>query len=50
MFYKIGVLKNFGKFTGKHLYREFFFNKVAGLQCATILKKTLGRSVFLWIL
>ena len=26
-----GVLKNFGKLTGKHLCRSVFFNKVAGL-------------------
>ena len=25
-----GVLKNFSKFIGKHLYRSLFFNKVAG--------------------
>ena len=27
---KKGVLKNFAKFTGKHLRRSLFFNKVAG--------------------
>ena len=26
-----GVLRNFTKFTGKHLCQSFFFNKVAGL-------------------
>ena len=26
-----GVLKNFTKFTGKHLCQSLFFNKVAGL-------------------
>ena len=26
---KIGVLKNFAKFTGKHLCQSLFFNKVA---------------------
>ena len=25
-----GVLRNFAKFTGKHLYQVLFFNKVAG--------------------
>ena len=25
-----GVLKNFAKFTGKHLYQSLFFSKVAG--------------------
>ena len=33
------VLKNFAKFIGKHLYQSFFFNKVAGLRPATLLKK-----------
>ena len=27
-----GVLRNFTKFTGKHLYQSLFFNKVAGLR------------------
>ena len=31
MFYKKNVVKNFVKFTGKHLYRSLFFNKVVGL-------------------
>ena len=29
---KIGVLRNFTKFTGKHLCRSLFFNSVAGLR------------------
>ena len=32
MLYKEGVLKNFEKFTGKHMCQNFFFNKVAGLR------------------
>ena len=28
---KTGVLRNFTKFTGKHLCQSLFFNKVAGL-------------------
>ena len=28
---KEGVLRNFAKFTGKHLCQSLFFNKVAGL-------------------
>ena len=32
MFFKKSVLKNFAKFTGKHLCQSFFFNKVTGLQ------------------
>ena len=31
VFYKKDVLKNFAKFTGKHLCQGLFFNKVAGL-------------------
>ena len=31
MFCKKGVLKNFVKFTGKHLCQSLFFNKVAGV-------------------
>ena len=30
MFFKISVLKNFEKFTGKHLYWSHFLNKVVG--------------------
>ena len=32
VFCKKGVLKNFGKFAGKHLCQSLFFNKVAALQ------------------
>ena len=31
VFCKKGVLRNFAKLTGKHLYQSLFFNKVAGL-------------------
>ena len=31
MFYKIGILRNFRKLTGKHLCQILFFNKVVGL-------------------
>ena len=31
VFYKKYVLRNFAKFTGKHLYQSLFFDKVAGL-------------------
>ena len=30
VFYEKSVLKNFAKFTGKHLYRSLLLNKVAG--------------------
>ena len=35
---KKGVLKNFTKFTGKHLCQSLYFNKVACLRPATLLK------------
>ena len=45
------VLRNFVKFTGKHLCQSFFFSKVAGLRPATLLKKRDSViSVFLRIL
>ena len=46
MFCKKGVLRNFSKFTGKHLCRSLFFNKVAGLRPATLLKKKLLHRCF----
>ena len=36
---KIGILKNFAKFTGKQLCQSLFFNKIAGLRPTTLLKK-----------
>ena len=45
-FIKKGVLKNFAKFTGKHLCQSLFFNKVAGLKPATLLKKRLWHRCF----
>ena len=35
------VLRNFTKFTGKHLCQSHFFNKVVGLRPTTLLKKRL---------
>ena len=35
IFFKIAVLEKFAIFTGKHLCRNLFFNKVAGLRSAT---------------
>ena len=43
---KKAVLKNFSKFTGKNLCRSLFFNKVAGLRPATLLKKGLCHRSF----
>ena len=36
-----GVLKNFAKFTGKHLCRIALFHEIAGLRPATLLKRAL---------
>ena len=43
---KKGVLRNFTKFTGKHLCQSLFFNNVAGLRPATLLKKRLWHRCF----
>ena len=44
--YKKGVLKSFAKFTWKHLWQSPFFNKVAGLSPASLLKKRLWHRYF----
>ena len=44
---KRGVLRNFRKFTGKHLRQSLFFNKVTGLRSETLLKKRLWHKCFL---
>ena len=41
-----GVLRNFAKITGKHLRQGLFFNKVADLRPATLLKKRLWHWCF----
>ena len=43
-FVEIGILKNFPKFTGKHLRQSLFCNKIAGLRSATLLKETLAQA------
>ena len=40
------VLRNFSKITGKDLCQDFFFNKVAALRPATLLKKRLWHRCF----
>ena len=45
--YKKSALRDFAKFTGKHLCQSLFFNKVSGLRPATLLKKRIWHSVFL---
>ena len=47
MIFKIGVLENFTKLTGKHLCWSFFLIK---LQAATLLKRDFSTDVFLRIL
>ena len=39
-------LKNFAKFTGKHLYQSIFFNKVPGLRTKIWLKQRLWHGYF----
>ena len=46
MFCRKGVLRNFTKFTRKHLYQSLFFNNVAALRPATFLKIILCHSCF----
>ena len=41
LFYKKSVVKNFAKFTGKHLCHRIFFNKVLGWCLQLIKKETL---------
>ena len=45
VFCKKGALRNFAKFTGKHLFQGIFFNKAAGLrQSCEISKNTFSYS------
>ena len=46
VFCRKGVLRNFAKFTGKHLRQSLSLNKVAGLRPGTLLKKRLRRRCF----
>ena len=43
---KKGVLRNFAKFTGKHLRQGLFFDKVAGSQACNFIKKETLAQVF----
>ena len=40
------VLRNFVKFTGKHLCQRLVFNNIAGLRPATLLKKRIWHRCF----
>ena len=46
VFCKKGVLRNFTKFTWKHLCWSLFFNKVADLRPETLLKRDANAGVF----
>ena len=46
LFYNKNVLKNFAKFTIKHLCQSLLLNKVAGLMPVTLLKKRLCHRCF----
>ena len=46
VFCKKDVLRNFIKFTGKHLCQSLLFNKDAGLKPATLLKRKLWHRCF----
>ena len=46
VFCKTSVLRNFAKFTGKHLCQSLFFNKVAGLRSASLSKKRIWNKCF----
>ena len=43
---KKDALRTFAKFTGKHLRQSLFFNTIAGLRPATLLKKRLWHRCF----
>ena len=42
----LSVLKSFTKFTRKHLYQSLFFNNIADIRPATLLKKKLRHRCF----
>ena len=46
IYFSKGALKNFAKFTGKHLCQSLFFNNIVGLRPATLLKKRLLHMCF----
>ena len=46
VFCKKGVLRNVAKLTGKQLCQSLYFNKVAGLRPATLLKQRLWHLCF----
>ena len=49
MFFRIGVLKNFTIFTGKHLHWGVFLIKLQTVSLATLLKRDSNTGVFLFL-
>ena len=47
MFFKIGVLKNFANFAGKHPLSNLFLIKLKALSPATLFKKDFNTGAFL---
>ena len=47
---KLGILKNFGNFTGKHLCWSLFLIKFQAWMSAILLKRDSNSGVFLWSL
>ena len=43
VFCKKGVLRNFAKFTGKHMCQSLFFKKILGQVCNFVKKETLAQ-------
>ena len=50
LFYKIGILKNFAKFTGKHLCCSHFVTKLQVSRLETLLRRYCSTGIFQWIL
>ena len=48
IFFKIGVFKNFTKFTGEHLCWSLFLKRLQAWKPATLLKRDSNTGVFLW--
>ena len=46
MFFKIGILKNLRNFTGKHMWLQCLFNKVAALMAYNFIWKRLQQRCF----
>ena len=50
MFFKIGVLKNFTIFTGKHLRWSYFLIKLQARRSAILLQRDFNKGTLLFIL